>query len=81
MIVTAILLPLSIRSGLSVSVLMSQFGTTCPGTLSDPKWSMTSFVGFFVVISMIYTRIARLAVFVLSQGMSDGGLRERTAGQ
>jgi hypothetical protein len=40
-----------------------------------------SFVGFFVVISMIYTRIARLAVFVLSQGMSDGGLRQRTAGQ
>jgi hypothetical protein len=42
---------------------------------------MTSFVGFFPVFSMIYTRIACLAVFVLSQGMSDGGVREHTAGQ
>jgi len=37
---------------------------------------MTSFMGFFVVISMTYTRIERLAVFVLSQGMCDGGARE-----
>jgi hypothetical protein len=37
---------------------------------------MTSFTGFFFVISMAYTRIARLAVFVLSQRMSDGGARE-----
>ena len=76
MIVTAILLPLSIRSigsGFSVSVFMSPFGTSCPGTLSDPKVKYASFVGFFVVISMIYTRIARLAVFVLSQWVSKGG--------
>jgi hypothetical protein len=38
---------------------------------------MTSFMAFFFVISMTYTRIARLAVFVLSQRVSDGGASER----
>jgi hypothetical protein len=37
---------------------------------------VTSFMGSFFVISMIYTRIACLAVFVLSQWMSDGGAKE-----
>jgi hypothetical protein len=37
---------------------------------------MRRFTGLFVVFSMAYAEIVRLAVFVLSHGISDGGAKD-----
>src|SRR6476620_9693781 len=77
MIVTAILLPLSTRSGLSSSDLMSPFGTSCPDTLSGSKVEYDLFYGLLRRnFNDLYQNRTPGSLCAFPRDVCDGGARE-----